>query len=65
MERCRELRLRLPTEKWEILERWRKRGIARTYAELVVLALDQFHDKLLERDLREARLRRLEGETEE
>lgn len=58
--RSRELRLRLADEKWELLEIWRKRGVGRTYAELVVLALESLHDKLLERDLREARLKRLE-----
>ena len=62
--RSRELRIRLSAEKWELLEKWRKRGIARTYAELVMLALEQLHDKVVERDLREARLEQLGGSAE-
>lgn len=50
----------MPEESWRLLENWRKKGVGRTYAELVVLALDSLHDKLVERDLREARLKRLE-----
>jgi len=61
----RELRLRLPQEKWQLLDNLRKKGVGGTYAQLVVLALESLHDKLLERALAEARLRKLEGETEE
>jgi DNA-binding HxlR family transcriptional regulator len=62
-EVTRELQIRLSAEKWKLLEEWRKRGIARTYAELVTLALEQLHDKIVERDLHEARLKRLEKQS--
>jgi len=58
----RELRVRLPTQKWEFLDHCIQRGMAQTYADLIVLAIECFHDKLLQRDLQEARLRQLEGE---
>jgi hypothetical protein len=58
----RELRVRLPSQKWDLLEECVTRGVAATYAGVVLLALESFHDKLLERDLREARLKRLEDQ---
>jgi len=57
--RARELRIRLPAEKWEWLDSWISRGIARTYSDLILLAIDCFADKLLQRELQQARLSQL------
>jgi len=57
--RARELRIRLPREKWTWLDRWVKLGVARTYSDIILLALDCFADKQLQRELQVARLREL------
>lgn len=61
LSRSRELRLRLPEEKWNLLEKWRGRGVGSTYADLIILALECLHDKLVERDLQETRLIQLQA----
>lgn len=60
--RARELRVRLSKEKWDWLERWVKLGVTRTYSDIVLLALDCFAEKQLQRELQQARLLQLKNE---
>jgi len=62
--RTRELRVRLPRQKWDWLERWRRHGVARTYAGIIVLALECFAEKQRQCQLEEARTRQLLHEAE-
>ena len=55
----RELRCRLPDEKWKWLDQWLRKGIGRTYSQLVVLCLEAFEEKLRNRRLTEARLQQI------
>jgi len=55
----RELRCSLPPEKWLWMEGWLQRGVAATCTDLILLALEALHEKILRRELAEARLRRL------
>lgn len=62
--RGRELRCRLPEEKEQWIREWLGRGVAETSTDIVMLALEALHEKILQRNLAEARLRQLrENET--
>jgi len=62
--RTRELRVRLPGQKWDWLERWRRHGVSRTYAGIILLALECFAEKQRQCQLEEARTRQLLQEVE-
>jgi len=61
----RELRCRLPDEKWKWLDEWLRQGVAQTYAQLLLLALESFEEKLRNRRLTEARLQQITSTTED
>jgi len=61
----RELRCRLPDEKWQWLDEWLLRGVGQTYAQLIVLSLEAFEEKLRNRRLAATRLQRLMSSTED
>ena len=61
----RELRCRLPDEKWKWLDEWLRRGVGQTYAQLVILSLEAFEEKLRNRRLTEARLQQIVCSTED
>jgi len=57
--KSRELRCHLPLEKWRWLDEWLREGVATTYAQLLVLCLEAFEEKLRNRRLTEARLQQI------
>lgn len=59
--RRRELRCSVPREKWALIDDLLRRGYADTTTSVILLALDALHDKIIERDLQEARLRKLQN----
>ena len=61
----RELRSRLPFEKWQWLDEWIREGVGSTYAQLLVLSLEAFEEKLRNRRLTEARLQRITSQTDD
>jgi len=58
-EKRRELRCSVPAEKWALIDDLLRRGYADTRTTVILLALDALYDKIIERDLQQARIRKL------
>jgi len=57
--RRRELRCSVPKEKWALIDDLLVRGYADTTTSVILLALDALHDKIIKRELHQARIRKL------
>jgi len=49
----------VPREKWALIDDLLRRGYADTTTSVILLALDALYDKIIERDLQQARIRKL------